>query len=77
MIRQMQSADDLTQDYISAYERGVREPPLPILLKYARAAGVWVDVLIDDELDLPVKLPSITKQAGITRPSGAGKGKRV
>lgn len=65
MIRHLQSADELTQDYVSAYERGVREPPLPILLKYAQAANVYVDVLIDDDLDLPTKLPSATKHAGI------------
>jgi hypothetical protein len=27
------------------------------LLRYARIAGVYVDVLIDDELDLPEHLP--------------------
>jgi transcriptional regulator with XRE-family HTH domain len=43
---------------ISAYEVGTHEPPLPILLRYARAANVYVDVLIDDELDLPAKLPA-------------------
>lgn len=38
---------------ISQFESGKREPPLPTLLKYARLAGVVVDVLIDDKLDLP------------------------
>lgn len=38
---------------ISGYERGEREPPLPVLLEYARLAGVPVETLIDDELDLP------------------------
>jgi transcriptional regulator with XRE-family HTH domain len=38
---------------ISEYERGKREPPLLILLRYARVAGVSTDVLIDDKLDLP------------------------
>jgi transcriptional regulator with XRE-family HTH domain len=76
MIRHLQSADELTQDYISAYERGVREPPLPILLKYAQAANVYVDVLIDDKLDLPTKLPSATKHTGLRRPASTQKGKR-
>lgn len=52
---------DLTQNRISEYELDIGEPPLPILLQYARAAGVCVDVLIDDELDLPAKLPSKPK----------------
>jgi len=38
---------------VSNYELGTREPPLPVLLKYARLAGVYVDVLIDDDLSLP------------------------
>jgi transcriptional regulator with XRE-family HTH domain len=42
---------------ISTYELGKREPPLPILLRYARAVNVSVELLIDDELDLPEKLP--------------------
>jgi transcriptional regulator with XRE-family HTH domain len=46
------------RNYISDFELGVREPTLPVLLKYARTAGVYVDVLIDDELDLPDKLPT-------------------
>ena len=43
---------------ISGYELGTREPPLPVLLKYAKAAGVFIDVLVDDELGLPQKLTS-------------------
>ena len=35
--------------HISAYERELREPPLPVILKYARLAGISPDVLIDDK----------------------------
>ncbi len=52
---------------ISTYELGTNEPPLPILLRYARAANVSTDVLIDDELDLPAKLPSAKKHEGVRR----------
>jgi len=38
---------------ISRYERDEREPSLFALLAYARLAGVAVDVLIDDKMDLP------------------------
>lgn len=38
---------------ISQFESGKIEPPLPVLLKYARLAGVSTDVLIDDKLNLP------------------------
>lgn len=43
---------------VSGYELGTREPPLPVLLAYARLAGVSTDALIDDDLDLPEKLPA-------------------
>jgi transcriptional regulator with XRE-family HTH domain len=47
----------LKVDYsaVSQYELGTREPPLTILLKYARLAGISTDVLIDDDLKLPKK----------------------
>ena len=48
---------DLTQNRISEYETGKGEPPLQVLLRYARMAGVCVERLIDDELDLPDRLP--------------------
>ena len=38
---------------ISRYELNDREPPLPVLLRYARISSVLVESLIDDELELP------------------------
>jgi transcriptional regulator with XRE-family HTH domain len=61
MLRRLNSPDKLLQTSVSGYERGVREPPLLILLEYARAAGVCIDVLVDDSLDLPKKLPNKPK----------------
>jgi transcriptional regulator with XRE-family HTH domain len=52
---------------ISEYERGKNEPPLLILLQYARIAGVHMEVLVDDELDLPSKLPGPTNHEEIKR----------
>lgn len=57
MLRQLGVEDMITYNYISKYELGISEPALKVLLQYARTAGVSTDVLIDDELDLPVKLP--------------------
>jgi transcriptional regulator with XRE-family HTH domain len=52
---------------ISSYELGRNEPQAMVLLEYARLANVYVDVLIDDRLDLPDKLPSPTKSEGVRR----------
>jgi transcriptional regulator with XRE-family HTH domain len=67
MIERMGLKGKLSREKISAYERADRVPSLQVLLQYARAAGVWMDVLVDDELDLPAKLPSSIKSEGIPR----------
>lgn len=57
---------NLTRSRISEYEAGYG-PPLVVLLRYARLANVLVEVLIDDELDLPAQLPSPQTSAGVKR----------
>lgn len=51
--------------HISGYEIGTREPPLDVLLQYARVAGVPMEVLVDDGLELPERLPSEVTQEWI------------
>ncbi len=52
MLNRLGYADQFTRTYVSGFESGLREPPLPMLLAYARIAGISTDVLIDDELDI-------------------------
>ncbi len=61
---QMSRALQLNVNYsaISNYEHGTREPSLPVLLKYARLFGVSMETLVDDDLDLTMKLPRRRKQ---------------
>jgi transcriptional regulator with XRE-family HTH domain len=40
---------------ISEYERSKREPPLLVLLKYARLYGCTMEELVDDKMRLPNK----------------------
>ena len=78
-LKQIRESLDLSQDdmlkildlgkghsrsSISSYELGASEPPLAVLLRYARLAGVCMDVIVDDELDLPQTLPSTPKHRG-------------
>lgn len=57
LIRKLGFEDELTQSQISAFEREARIPALTVLLAYARLAGISTDYLIDDDLNLPLKLP--------------------
>jgi transcriptional regulator with XRE-family HTH domain len=57
MVGRLGVAGTLSRAKISEFERGEREPILLVLLQYARAAGVPMEVLVDDELDLPERLP--------------------
>jgi transcriptional regulator with XRE-family HTH domain len=57
MIERLNYSDSpLYPSYISGFETGEREPPLLVVLAYARCVGISTDVLIDDNLDLPNKL---------------------
>jgi transcriptional regulator with XRE-family HTH domain len=63
MLRRLGAEDRMAYHRISEFESGKGEPSLIILLQYARVAGVCVDVLIDDEVDLPDKLPARPKHS--------------
>ena len=56
MLRRLGFENVIDYKRISEYELGKNEPPLAVLLSYARAARVSTDVLIDDEMDLPARL---------------------
>jgi transcriptional regulator with XRE-family HTH domain len=75
LIRQMGLTDEVLREEISLFEHGIRVPPLPVLLEYARAANVYVDALIDDEVDLPAKLPARSKSEGVKGKKTARKAK--
>jgi transcriptional regulator with XRE-family HTH domain len=64
MLNRLGAQDMITYHRISDYELGKNEPPLVIILQYAKVASVSTDVLIDDELDLPEKLPGKPKHSG-------------
>ena len=42
---------------ISQYESNHNEPSLPIILRYARLAGITIDVLADDDIKLTDHFP--------------------
>ena len=65
LLRRLGLEEQMDYRRISEFERGTTEPHLTVLLQYARAAGVHLEDIVDDELDLPAKLPGNVKYKGI------------
>lgn len=57
----------LDRSYVSGWESGKREPTLEVLLHYSEIAGVWLNAILDDEVDLPARLPCSRMHEGIRR----------
>jgi transcriptional regulator with XRE-family HTH domain len=57
LVKQMGVAQMIHYTNISKYELDKNEPPLMILLAYAKLAQVHLEVIVDDDIDLPRKLP--------------------
>ena len=73
LLRRVGFEDVMDYRRISEFERGTTEPHLSVLLEYARAAGVHMEDIVDDELDLPAKLPGNVRYEGLKRKSGSRK----
>ncbi len=73
LLRRLGFEDVMDYRRISEFERGTTEPHLSVLLEYARAAGVHMEDIVDDELDLPEKLPGNVKYQGLRRKSTSRK----
>jgi transcriptional regulator with XRE-family HTH domain len=54
LVRQLGVQALIDHTTISKYELDKNEPPLTILLSYARLVGVPVEQFIDDELELTI-----------------------
>ena len=67
MWRRLGVEDEISYKRISKYELDHNEPPLSVLLQYSRVAGVHMEALVDDELDLPDKLPGTAQHETIKR----------
>lgn len=65
LLRKLGLEEQMDYRRISEFERGTTEPQLSVVLLYARAAGVHMEDIVDDELDLPSRLPGDVKYKGI------------
>lgn len=69
MVKFLGVEDQIRYTNISKYELNKNEPPLEILLAYARVAQVHLEEIIDDNIDLPHKLPgTFDYDAAIRKP---------
>ena len=69
LLRRLGFEEEMDYRRISEFERGTTEPPLLVVLQYARAAGIHMEDIVDDELDLPPKLPGNVRYKGLNRKS--------
>ena len=67
MVKRLGLGAGIDRTYISKWEGAVIEPSLRVLLRYAELAGVVLDVLADDGLDLPKRLPSTQRRECLKR----------
>lgn len=67
LIRRLGLEGELARAQVSDFESGRRVPALPVILEYARAAGVYMDALVDDDIDLPEGIPCSPKHGGVSR----------
>jgi transcriptional regulator with XRE-family HTH domain len=77
MLKRLGYEESIVYTRISDYELNKRVPPLPLILQYARVAGLHVEDIIDDDFDLPEKLPGNVRYEGPKRKSSSRKKRSV
>ncbi|HYG10002.1 MAG TPA: helix-turn-helix transcriptional regulator [Pyrinomonadaceae bacterium] len=63
LVKRLEAVNLIDAKHVSKFELGEREPSLLVLLRYARLAGISIDALADDDLNLPAKLPAKPKHS--------------
>lgn len=65
MLRRLGLENEFERDYVSKWERDVMEAPLHVLCAYSDVANIFLEVLAKDDLELPLEIPSKTKNMGL------------
>jgi transcriptional regulator with XRE-family HTH domain len=75
MHRRLETEEQISYTRISDYELDKNEPSLMTILAYARAASVHIEDIVDDDLDLPERLPGTVRYQGLPRKTKSQKRK--
>ena len=73
MLARLGLEDSMHYGRISQYENDEREPTLMTLLAYAHVAGVHLEDIVSDDLDLPARLPGNVHYQGLRHKSSRRK----
>lgn len=61
MVKKLGLEDEMERERISKYERGILEPPLHVLYFYSKLANIYMEIFVNDDMNLPSIIPSIAK----------------
>ena len=76
LLTRLGVVDEISYNRISDYELDKFDPPLPVLVEYARVASVHLEEIVDDRLDLPTTLPGTVKYQAWKSPRPRRPGKK-
>lgn len=57
-LRENFGISEVKNSAVSMWESGDRTPSIELLIKYAESANICLDILLNDNYELPAKLPS-------------------
>ena len=67
-LKELGLEEEISYNRISDYELNKYDPPLPVLVEYARVARVHLEDIVDDRVDLPESLPGTIDCEAWTHP---------
>ena len=62
LLKKLGLEEEITCPRISEYELDKYDPPLPVLVEYARVAQLHLEDIADDRVDLPETLPGTVER---------------
>lgn len=61
MVKKLGLEDEMGRERISKYERGILEPPLHVLYFYSKLVNVYMEIFVNDDVNLPDEIPCVIR----------------